>query len=96
VDAGEARRIEPRFHRRHRLPHQVPLGRLHPSDGVPYTPRCGLRELRATGSLGYAISPRLSLFGSGAGVRLERGAAESPLTRERNMWEAGIGFAWRF
>lgn len=69
---------------------------LRPSDGVPYTPRCGLRELRATASLGYSLTPRLSLFGSGTGVRLERGAAESPLTRERNTWEAGIGLAWRF
>jgi hypothetical protein len=25
---------------------------LRPSDGVPYTPGCGLRELRATASLG--------------------------------------------
>lgn len=69
---------------------------LEPGDGVPYTPRCGLRELRATASLGYALTPRLSLFASGTGVRLERGAAESPLTRERNTWEAGIGLAWRF
>ena len=68
---------------------------LRPSDGVPYTPRCGLRELRATGSLGYALTPRLSLFGSATGVRLERGAAEGPLTRERNTWEAGLGLAWR-
>ena len=69
---------------------------LRPEDGVPYTPRCGLRELRGTASVGYALSPRLSLFGSGTGVRLERGAAESPLTRERNSWEAGVGLAWRF
>lgn len=69
---------------------------LGPADGEPYTPRCGLREVRATASLGYALTPRLSLFGSGSGVRLERGAAESPLTRERNTWEAGIGLAWRF
>jgi MipA family protein len=69
---------------------------LRPEDGVPYTPRCGLRELRATGSLGYVLSPKLSLFGSVTGVRLERGAAESPLTRERNTWEAGLGLAWRF
>lgn len=68
---------------------------LDPGDGVPYTPECGLRELRATGSLGYAISQRLSLIGTGAGVRLERGAAASPLTRERNTWEAGLGFSWR-
>jgi outer membrane scaffolding protein for murein synthesis (MipA/OmpV family) len=69
---------------------------LRPHDGVPYTPPCGLRELRATASLGNALSSRLSLVGSGTVVRLERGAAESPLTRERNTWEAGFGLLWRF
>lgn len=69
---------------------------LRPSDAVAYTPRCGLRELRATGSLGYALTPRISTFASAAGVRLEGGAAESPLTRVRNGWEAGVGLAWQF
>jgi outer membrane scaffolding protein for murein synthesis (MipA/OmpV family) len=68
---------------------------LGPDDGVPYTPECGLRELRATAALGYAISPRVSIIGTGAGVRLEQGAAASPLTRERNSWEAGLGLSWR-
>jgi hypothetical protein len=53
------------------------------------------RELRATGSLGYALSSRLSILGTGAAVRLERSAAASPLTRERNTWEAGLGLSWR-
>jgi outer membrane scaffolding protein for murein synthesis (MipA/OmpV family) len=68
---------------------------LAPGDSVPFTPQCGLRELRVTGSLGYALSQRLSIIGMGSGVRLERGAAASPLTRERNTWEAGIGLSWR-
>ncbi len=68
---------------------------LDPSDGVPYSPACGLRELRATGALGYALSPRLSIIGTGGAVRLERGAAASPLTRERHSWEAGLGLSWR-
>jgi len=68
---------------------------LDPGDGVPYAPECGLRELRATGSLGYALSQRLSIIGTGGAVRLERGAAASPLTRERNSWEAGLGLSWR-
>jgi outer membrane scaffolding protein for murein synthesis (MipA/OmpV family) len=79
--------------RRELLKHGAP--ELGPADGVPYTPECGLRELRATAALGYAISPRVSILGTGAGVRLERGAAASPLTRERNSWEAGLGLAWR-
>jgi outer membrane scaffolding protein for murein synthesis (MipA/OmpV family) len=69
---------------------------LRPGDDTPFAPRCGLRELRATTTLAYALSPRMSLFGSGTGIRLERGAADSPLTRERNSWEAGLGLTWRF
>ncbi|HYC32968.1 MAG TPA: MipA/OmpV family protein, partial [Gemmatimonadales bacterium] len=69
---------------------------LEPGDDRPYDPACGLRELRASASLGYALSPRLSLIGTGTAVRLERGAADSPLTRERTSWEAGAGLAWRF
>jgi outer membrane scaffolding protein for murein synthesis (MipA/OmpV family) len=68
---------------------------LGAGDSVPFTPECGLRELRATASLGYAVSQRLSIIGTGTGVRLERGAADSPLTRERNTWEAGFGISWR-
>jgi outer membrane scaffolding protein for murein synthesis (MipA/OmpV family) len=68
---------------------------LDSGDSVPYSPRCGLRELRATGALGYALSQRLSIIGTATGVRLERGAAASPLTRERNTWEAGLGLSWR-
>jgi outer membrane scaffolding protein for murein synthesis (MipA/OmpV family) len=69
---------------------------LEPGDDVAYAPECGLRELRASAVLGYALTQRLSILGTGTGVRLENGAAESPLTRERNTWEAGLGLAWRF
>ncbi len=68
---------------------------LGPGDSVPFAPRCGLRELRSSAAIGYALTQRLSLIGTGTGVRLERGAAASPLTRERNTWEAGLGLAWR-
>jgi outer membrane scaffolding protein for murein synthesis (MipA/OmpV family) len=68
---------------------------LGAGDSVPFIPECGLRELRLTASLGYALSQRLSIIGIGSGVRLERGAAASPLTRERNTWEAGLGLSWR-
>jgi outer membrane scaffolding protein for murein synthesis (MipA/OmpV family) len=69
---------------------------LRPGDDVPYRPDCGLRELRAHGNLGYALSQRLSGMAMLTGIRLEGGAARSPLTRERNTWEAGLGLAWRF
>lgn len=66
---------------------------LRPTVSVPYVLRCRLRELRATGSLGCALTPRVSVFGTATGVRLERGAADSPLTRERNSWGLGMGLA---
>jgi MipA family protein len=69
---------------------------LEPGDGTPYRPECGLRDVRATAALGYALTRRLSLLGTGALTRLEGGAATSPLTRERTSWEAGAGLAWRF
>jgi outer membrane scaffolding protein for murein synthesis (MipA/OmpV family) len=68
---------------------------IRPEDTVPYSPACGLRELRSTATLGFALSPKLSIFGSATGVRYERGAAASPLTRERNGWEAGLGLTYR-
>jgi outer membrane scaffolding protein for murein synthesis (MipA/OmpV family) len=69
---------------------------LRAGDDRAFTPECGLREIRATANLGYAFSPRISAIVTGTGTRLERGAARSPLTRERTSWEAGLGFAWRF
>ena len=68
---------------------------LGPKDSVPFRPACGLRELRSNATLGYALGPRLSIFGTATGVRYERGAAASPLTRERTTWEAGVGVMWR-
>ena len=44
---------------------------LEPGEDSPYTPECGLREVRVTGVLGYALTPRLSLLGMTTGVRLE-------------------------
>lgn len=69
---------------------------LRPGDDEAYTPDCGLRELRATLLVAYALTPRLSIFGLGSGLRYERGAAESPLTRDRHGWVAGLGMGWRF
>jgi outer membrane scaffolding protein for murein synthesis (MipA/OmpV family) len=68
---------------------------LRPGDDVAYTPTCGLRELRANVTLAYGITQRLSVIGIGTGIRYERGAAESPLTRQRNNWVAGVGLGWR-
>lgn len=69
--------------------------RLRPRDSVPFTPKGGLREWRATLVGGRALSPRIALSTSAALVRLEEDAARSPLTRERTSWEAGAGLSWR-
>jgi outer membrane scaffolding protein for murein synthesis (MipA/OmpV family) len=68
---------------------------LLPDDDVAYDPTCGLRELRANVTLAYGLTQRLSLIGIGSGIRYERGAAESPLIRQRNNWVAGVGLGWR-
>ena len=50
-------------------------------------------QAASRGALGYGLTPRVSVFGTVTGVRLGRGAADSPLTRERNSWELGLGLA---
>ena len=87
---------EEQAERRRELLQQGTAG-LRAGDDVPYTPtECGLREIRATANLAYSVSQRISAIATGTGTRLERGAAKSPLTRERNSWEAGVGLSWRF
>jgi outer membrane scaffolding protein for murein synthesis (MipA/OmpV family) len=69
---------------------------LRQGDSVPFTPKAGLREWRATLVGGRALSSRISLSASAGLVRLEGDAARSPLTRQRTSWEAGAGLSWRF
>ena len=69
---------------------------LRQRDTVPFTPEAGLREWRATAVAGRALSSRITFSASGALVRLEGDAAQSPLTRRRTSWEAGAGLSWRF
>lgn len=69
---------------------------LEPGDDVPYEPECGLKELRASGSVAYVLNTRISLVALGSATRLEGGAADSPLTRQRTGWEAGLALTWRF
>lgn len=69
---------------------------LRPGDDVAYDPTaCGLRELRGTLMVGRALNRRMSVFAMGVGTRLERGAAASPLVRQRNGWMAIVGLGWR-
>jgi hypothetical protein len=65
-----------------------------PPSTVTLWPTCGSSFTLVLVSLN-SLPSSPSIIGTGAGVRLERGAAASPLTRERNSWEAGLGLSWR-
>lgn len=65
--------------------------RLRPSDGSAYSPGAGVRDMGATTSLAYLLSPRWSLFGFGGVTRLSDEAARSSLVRRRTGWMTGAG-----
>jgi outer membrane scaffolding protein for murein synthesis (MipA/OmpV family) len=67
--------------------------RLKPDDGNPYRPGGGLRQLGATISLMYALSPRWFLIGLGGLERLSDNVADSPLVRRREQLWTGIGLS---
>jgi len=66
--------------------------RLRPGDGVAYSPNGGVRDVGATSTLTYMLSPRWSLFGYGGVTRLSDEAARSSLVRRRTAWMTGAGF----
>ena len=65
--------------------------RLRPGDGVAYSPDGGVRDMGATSTLTYMLSPRWSLFGYGGVTRLSDEAARSSLVRRRTAWATGAG-----
>lgn len=65
--------------------------RLRPGDGVAYSPDAGVRDVGATSSLAYMLSPKWSLFGFGGVTRLSDEAARSSLVRRRTNWTTGAG-----
>jgi outer membrane scaffolding protein for murein synthesis (MipA/OmpV family) len=69
--------------------------RLRPGDGVAYSPASGVRDVGATTSLAYMLSPKWSLFGFGSVTRLSDEAAKSSLVRRRTGWITGAGITVR-
>jgi outer membrane scaffolding protein for murein synthesis (MipA/OmpV family) len=69
--------------------------RLSPGDAVAYRPAGGVREVGASTSLAFMLTPRWSLFGFGGVGRLSDEAARSPLVRRRTAWSTGAGFTVR-
>ncbi len=69
--------------------------RLHRDDGIAYRPEGGLRQVGASASLMYLLSPRWSLIGFGGVDRLSDEAAASPLVRRREQFSGGLGLGYR-
>ena len=70
--------------------------RLYGTDGRAYTPKGGLKQMQASGSLGFLMTDRTTVLAFATGSRLGTEAADSPLTRKRNGLVAGMGIAYGF
>lgn len=61
-----------------------------------YTPSAGLRDVRANGSLTYALDRRSAVTAAASVSRLAGDAADSPLTRKRNLASAVVVYTHAF
>jgi outer membrane scaffolding protein for murein synthesis (MipA/OmpV family) len=71
-------------------------GRLRESEAIAFTPRAGLKELRHTAQLGYAIHGTWQVVGVLSEGRLAHDVAESPLARKASATTGALGFVYRF
>ncbi|NTV74388.1 MAG: MipA/OmpV family protein, partial [Holophaga sp.] len=69
---------------------------LRPADARPFTPKAGLREVRAQATLQWRVTDRFMPLGMLQHGRLLNDAAASPLTRARNQTSFVLGFAYQF
>lgn len=69
--------------------------RLEPEDGESYVPGSGLRHVAGSLMIGYRVSERWSLLGSGGLQYLGSEPATSPLVRRRKQWSVGMGLGRR-
>lgn len=69
--------------------------RLRPGDGRALRLDGGLRQVGASVSVTYLLSPRWSLIGFAGMDRLSAKVAASPLVRRREQYSAGIGWGFR-
>jgi outer membrane scaffolding protein for murein synthesis (MipA/OmpV family) len=70
--------------------------RLHEGEAVAFTPGAGLKELRTTAQLGYAIYGAWQVVGVMSEGRLAHDVAESPLARKSSAITGALGFVYRF
>ncbi len=61
-----------------------------------YSPRAGVRDITAGGSLNWNFAPRWFGFMGGGATQLRGDAAASPLTQKKQNWTASAGVAYRF
>lgn len=65
--------------------------------GYPvYTPSAGWRDLSASVSARTELGGSWHMFYGGSASRLLGPAADSPLTRQRNVWSTNVGLVYRF
>ena len=69
--------------------------RLRPEDGRAFALDGGLRQVGASVSLVYLLSPRWSLIGFAGMDRLSTEVAMSPLVRRQEQYSAGLGWGFR-
>lgn len=69
---------------------------LRPADGRPFTPKAGMREVRAETNLRWSLAERWTIFARAQQGLLLNDAANSPLTRSKNQTSFGLGFGYRF
>ena len=69
---------------------------LRPADTRPFTPKEGMREIRAETMLQWNLTERWMTFAIVQHGRLLNDAANGPLTRSKNQTSFGIGFGYQF
>jgi len=70
--------------------------RLTASEAAQFAPRGGVKDVRSSAQLGYAIAPRWQAVSVVSASWLQGDAAASPLARKRSALTAALGAAWRF
>jgi outer membrane scaffolding protein for murein synthesis (MipA/OmpV family) len=71
-------------------------GRLRDADAIAFAPHAGLKELRTTAQLGYAIYGAWQVVGVVSEGRLGHGVSESSLARESRTMTTALGIVYRF
>jgi outer membrane scaffolding protein for murein synthesis (MipA/OmpV family) len=69
--------------------------RLRQGEDRVFNPRGGLKQVGVRATLMHPVSERTAMLGFGQLTQLQGDAAESPLTRRRTSFLAGVGMAYQ-